>query len=83
MLGSYIQKLFNHHSCPGVNFVSKMPTMLLCEYLFDILHDSCLAAEDWLNPSAVLEIFEARAARMSVSGAQRLSNFTNPEEGTA
>ncbi|KAI5655741.1 hypothetical protein M9H77_32928 [Catharanthus roseus] len=40
-------------------------------------------AEDWLNPSAVLEVFEARAARMSVSGAQRLSNFTNPEEGFA
>ncbi|KAG6428428.1 hypothetical protein SASPL_112679 [Salvia splendens] len=40
-------------------------------------------AEDWLNPSQVLEAFEARAARMSVSCAQNLSKFSNPEEGFA
>lgn len=40
-------------------------------------------AEDWLNPSALLEAFEARAARMSVACAQNLSNFDNPEEGFA
>ncbi|KAL2472096.1 Peroxisomal acyl-coenzyme A oxidase 1 [Abeliophyllum distichum] len=40
-------------------------------------------AEDWLKPSVVLEVFEARAARMSVACAQNLSKFTNPEEGFA
>ncbi|XP_042050831.1 peroxisomal acyl-coenzyme A oxidase 1-like [Salvia splendens] len=40
-------------------------------------------AEDWLNPSQVLEAFEARAARMSISCAQNLSKFSNPEEGFA
>ncbi|KAL2472068.1 Peroxisomal acyl-coenzyme A oxidase 1 [Abeliophyllum distichum] len=40
-------------------------------------------AEDWLKPSVVLEVFEARAARMSVACAQHLSKFTNPEEGFA
>ncbi|KAL8091253.1 peroxisomal acyl-coenzyme A oxidase 1 [Apium graveolens] len=40
-------------------------------------------AEDWLNPSAILEAFEARAFRMAVFSAQSLSNFPNPEEGFA
>jgi acyl-CoA oxidase len=40
-----------------------------------------LAAEDWLNPNAVLGAFEARAARKSVACAKNLSKFTNPEEG--
>ncbi|GFQ07026.1 peroxisomal acyl-coenzyme a oxidase 1 [Phtheirospermum japonicum] len=39
-------------------------------------------AEDWLKPSQVLEAFEARAARMSVSVARNLSKFTNSEQGT-
>ncbi|KGN49757.2 peroxisomal acyl-coenzyme A oxidase 1 [Cucumis sativus] len=38
-------------------------------------------AEDWLNPSIVLEAFEVRSARMSVECAKRLSQFTNQEEG--
>ncbi|KAH7514198.1 peroxisomal acyl-coenzyme A oxidase 1 [Ziziphus jujuba] len=38
-------------------------------------------AEDWLKPSVILEAFEARAVRMSVACAQRLSKFANPEEG--
>ncbi|XP_038876481.1 peroxisomal acyl-coenzyme A oxidase 1-like isoform X2 [Benincasa hispida] len=38
-------------------------------------------AEDWLNPSMVLEVFEARSARMSVECTKKLSNFTNQEEG--
>ncbi|XP_022154788.1 peroxisomal acyl-coenzyme A oxidase 1 [Momordica charantia] len=38
-------------------------------------------AEDWLKPSVVLEAFEARATRMSVSCAKKLSKFTNQEEG--
>lgn len=38
-------------------------------------------AEDWLNPSIILEAFEARAARMSVACAKNLSKFANPEEG--
>ncbi|CAA0825413.1 Peroxisomal acyl-coenzyme A oxidase 1 [Striga hermonthica] len=40
-------------------------------------------AEDWLKPDQVLEAFEARAARMSVSVARNLSKFANPEEGFA
>ncbi|XP_027180393.1 peroxisomal acyl-coenzyme A oxidase 1 [Coffea eugenioides] len=40
-------------------------------------------AKDWLNPNVVLEAFEARAARMSVSCAQKLSQFSYPEEGFA
>ncbi|KAL3615602.1 acyl-coenzyme A oxidase [Castilleja foliolosa] len=39
--------------------------------------------EDWLKFSQVLEAFEARAARMSVSVARNLSKFTNSEEGFA
>ncbi|KAG5541596.1 hypothetical protein RHGRI_021433 [Rhododendron griersonianum] len=35
------------------------------------------------SKSALLEAFEARAARMSVACAQNLSNFDNPEEGFA
>ncbi|KAL3630055.1 acyl-coenzyme A oxidase [Castilleja foliolosa] len=44
---------------------------------------SAQRAEDWSKPSQVLEAFEARAARMSVSVACNLSKFTNPEEGFA
>ncbi|XP_073159033.1 peroxisomal acyl-coenzyme A oxidase 1-like isoform X1 [Henckelia pumila] len=40
-------------------------------------------AEDWLKPSQVLEAFEARAARMSVSCAKNVSKFASPEEGFA
>ncbi|KAK9274523.1 hypothetical protein L1049_021772 [Liquidambar formosana] len=40
-------------------------------------------AEDWLQPSVVMEAFEARAARMSVACAQNLSKFASPEEGFA
>ncbi|KAK3002039.1 hypothetical protein RJ639_020988 [Escallonia herrerae] len=40
-------------------------------------------AEDWLKPSAIVEAFEARATRMSVACAQKLSKFSNPEEGFA
>lgn len=39
------------------------------------------SAEDWLNPSIILEAFEARAARMSVACANNISKFANPEEG--
>ncbi|CAO2819496.1 unnamed protein product [Amaranthus hypochondriacus] len=38
-------------------------------------------AEDWLKPENVLEAFEARSLRMSVSCAKKLSEFSNPEEG--
>ncbi|KAK4801162.1 hypothetical protein SAY86_021649 [Trapa natans] len=40
-------------------------------------------AEDWLKPNVVLQAFEARAARMSVACAEKLSEFANPEEGFA
>lgn len=39
------------------------------------------AAKDWMNPSAVLEAYEARAARMVVSCAKNLNNFANSEDG--
>lgn len=39
-------------------------------------------AEDWLNPAAVVEAFEARALRMAVACAKNLSKFENQEEGT-
>lgn len=37
---------------------------------------------DWMKPSAIVEAYEARAARMSVACAKRLSKFDNQEEGT-
>ncbi|KAA3439082.1 peroxisomal acyl-coenzyme A oxidase 1-like [Gossypium australe] len=40
-------------------------------------------AEDWLKPNVILEAFEARAARMSVTCAKNLNNFPNQEEGFA
>ncbi|MBA0589054.1 hypothetical protein Gorai_017824 [Gossypium raimondii] len=40
-------------------------------------------AEDWLKPNVILEAFEARAARMSVTCAKNLNNFANQEEGFA
>ncbi|KAL0446328.1 UNVERIFIED_CONTAM: Peroxisomal acyl-coenzyme A oxidase 1 [Sesamum latifolium] len=40
-------------------------------------------SEDWLNYNQVMEAFEARAARMSVSCARNLSKYANPEEGFA
>lgn len=52
------------------------------DQFIDLVFHVCCAAEDWLNPSQVLEAFEARAARMSVSCAQNLTKFSNPEEGT-
>ncbi|GJW65316.1 peroxisomal acyl-coenzyme A oxidase 1-like protein [Tanacetum coccineum] len=39
--------------------------------------------EGWLNPGAVVEAFESRAARMAVQCAQELAKFGNPEEGFA
>ncbi|KAJ9147685.1 hypothetical protein P3X46_029816 [Hevea brasiliensis] len=46
-------------------------------------HCSVQKAEDWLKPSVLLEVFEARAVRMCVARAQSLSKFPNPEEGFA
>ncbi|XP_059657599.1 peroxisomal acyl-coenzyme A oxidase 1-like [Cornus florida] len=46
-------------------------------------HCNVQRAEDWLKPSVILEAFEARSARMSVACAQKLSKFTNYEEGFA
>ncbi|XP_077235377.1 peroxisomal acyl-coenzyme A oxidase 1-like [Tasmannia lanceolata] len=41
------------------------------------------SAEDWLKPSVILEVFEARAARLSVACAKNLSKAPSPEEGFA
>ncbi|CAN0908439.1 Peroxisomal acyl-coenzyme A oxidase 1 [Linum grandiflorum] len=40
-------------------------------------------AEHWIDPLVILEVFEARAARMCVNRAQKLDSFANPEEGFA
>ncbi|KAF6170087.1 hypothetical protein GIB67_005316 [Kingdonia uniflora] len=40
-------------------------------------------AEDWLKPTAILEAFEARAARMSVACARNISKMPSQEEGFA
>ncbi|KAK9144548.1 hypothetical protein Sjap_004451 [Stephania japonica] len=40
-------------------------------------------AEDWLKPSIIQEAFEARATRMAVASAQKLSTMPNQEEGFA
>ncbi|CAJ1928584.1 unnamed protein product [Sphenostylis stenocarpa] len=44
-------------------------------------HCDVKKAEDWLKPNVVLQAFEVRAARMSVTCAQNLNKFSNPEEG--
>ncbi|KAK9927610.1 hypothetical protein M0R45_024786 [Rubus argutus] len=46
-------------------------------------HSNVQKAEDWLKPVVILEAFEARAIRMSVSCAKDLSKFASPEEGFA
>ncbi|KAF6169376.1 hypothetical protein GIB67_016546 [Kingdonia uniflora] len=38
-------------------------------------------AEDWLNPSAILEAFESRAARISVACARNINKMPSQEEG--
>ncbi|KAG0457272.1 hypothetical protein HPP92_022123 [Vanilla planifolia] len=40
-------------------------------------------AEDWLNPSVILEAFEARAVRLAVNCAQNISKASSVEEGFA
>ncbi|KAM6588315.1 hypothetical protein CsatA_010920 [Cannabis sativa] len=40
-------------------------------------------AEDWLQPNVMVEVFEARATRMSVACAQNLRKFPNQEDGFA
>ncbi|KAF3668201.1 hypothetical protein T459_00658 [Capsicum annuum] len=52
------------------------------EYLMQCRSD-VKQAMDWMKPSAIVEAYEARAARMSVACAKRLSKFDNQEEGFA
>ncbi|KAF2315054.1 hypothetical protein GH714_038038 [Hevea brasiliensis] len=59
---------------------------ILSFFLLDLLLHCCyctMSTEDWLKPSVLLEVFEARAVRMCVARAQSLSKFPNPEEGFA
>ncbi|KAL9246856.1 hypothetical protein vseg_020343 [Gypsophila vaccaria] len=44
-------------------------------------HCTVQKAEDWLNPDVVIEAFEARSIRLSLACAQKLSRFSNQEEG--
>ncbi|XP_076954901.1 peroxisomal acyl-coenzyme A oxidase 1-like [Bidens hawaiensis] len=50
-----------------------------------LLQNNCVVqtAKGWLNPGAIVEAFEARAARMVVGCGQRLAEFKTPEEGFA
>ncbi|KAI3707374.1 hypothetical protein L6452_25830 [Arctium lappa] len=50
-----------------------------------LMQNNCAVrtAEDWLNPGAIVEAFEARAARMAVACGRQLAKFENPEEGFA
>ncbi|KAJ9556111.1 hypothetical protein OSB04_010725 [Centaurea solstitialis] len=50
-----------------------------------LMQNNCTVrtVEDWLNPGAIVEAFEARAARMSVACGRQLAKFENPEEGFA
>nr|AAW78690.1 peroxisomal acyl-CoA oxidase 1B [Solanum lycopersicum] len=57
-----------------IAYMGKIEQLMQC-------HSDVEQAKDWLKPSAILEAFEARAARMSVSCAQSLSKFDYPEEG--
>ncbi|KAK4728480.1 hypothetical protein R3W88_021468 [Solanum pinnatisectum] len=57
-----------------IAYMGKIEHLMQC-------HSDVEQAKDWLKPSAILESFEARAARMSVACAQNLSKFENPEEG--
>ncbi|XP_071705869.1 peroxisomal acyl-coenzyme A oxidase 1-like [Rutidosis leptorrhynchoides] len=51
----------------------------------DLMKKNCTVqtAEEWLNPGAIVEAFESRAARMAVQCGKQLSKFENPEEGFA
>ncbi|XP_071689130.1 peroxisomal acyl-coenzyme A oxidase 1-like [Rutidosis leptorrhynchoides] len=51
----------------------------------DLMEKNCTVqtAAEWLNPSAIIEAFESRAARMAVHCGKQLSKFENPEEGFA
>ncbi|CAN6460260.1 unnamed protein product [Victoria cruziana] len=40
-------------------------------------------AEDWLKPEVILEVFEARATRLSVACARQIGLAANPEDGFA
>ncbi|KAM5558900.1 hypothetical protein ABKV19_020518 [Rosa sericea] len=44
-------------------------------------HCEVQKAEDWLNPSVILEAFEARAIRLSVACAENLTKFATPLQG--
>ncbi|PRQ44619.1 putative acyl-CoA oxidase [Rosa chinensis] len=44
-------------------------------------HCKVQKAEDWLNPSVILEAFEARAIRLSVACAENLTKFATPLQG--
>jgi acyl-CoA oxidase len=57
-----------------VDFVRLSLTKTLCSCYFP-------AADDWLNPFAIQEAFEARALRMAVNCAQNISRAPSQEEG--
>ncbi|KAM0061445.1 putative acyl-CoA oxidase, acyl-CoA dehydrogenase/oxidase and middle domain superfamily [Helianthus debilis subsp. tardiflorus] len=50
-----------------------------------LMQNNCAVqtAEGWLNPGAIVEAFESRAARMAVRCGRQLAEFENPEEGFA
>jgi acyl-CoA oxidase len=60
---------------PG--FLRIMSVLTMVYFMFG---DS--TAEDWLNPVAIQEAFEARALRMAVNCAQNIGQAANQEEGS-
>ncbi|KAF6165999.1 hypothetical protein GIB67_012896 [Kingdonia uniflora] len=66
----------------GKQLVGTTACMGRVEHLLQCCSD-VQQAEDWLKPTAILEAFEARAARMSVAYARNISKMPSQEEGFA
>uniref|UniRef100_A0A804R243 Acyl-coenzyme A oxidase n=1 Tax=Zea mays TaxID=4577 RepID=A0A804R243_MAIZE len=64
----------------GKQPVGTMAYMGKVQYLMQC-KSAVSSAEDWLNPDAIQEAFEARALRMAVNCAQNISQAASQEEG--
>ncbi|XP_010529972.1 PREDICTED: putative peroxisomal acyl-coenzyme A oxidase 1.2 [Tarenaya hassleriana] len=64
----------------GVALVGTTAYMQRAEHLMQCCCD-VQTAEDWLRPGVIIELFEARAIRMSIACSESLSQFVNFEQG--
>ncbi|XP_031128030.1 peroxisomal acyl-coenzyme A oxidase 1-like [Ipomoea triloba] len=72
-----VSQLFSgKHPVGTTAYMGRLQQLLQCR-------SNVQQAKDWMNPSAVLEAYEARAARMIASCAKNLNNFANSEDGFA